>query len=109
MNKKEKVFKDLFPDKQFIMMKKKGIAYISNDAVDILLKHEKEKTLSEVKKMIEGRIEELEKVKQKHYNEKLKAFEEHSQFEGMCLGLAQETEKIINELEEIISKIESKK
>lgn len=65
-----------------------------------------EETKKAIKKMIEDRIDELEKIKQEYYNKKLKAFEEHSQFEGMYLGLAQETEKIINELKEILSKIE---
>lgn len=47
---KEKVLKDMFPDKQFIFMKKNGVTYISNDAVEVLVKHEKDLTLAEVKK-----------------------------------------------------------
>ena len=53
MKIKEKVLKDLFPNKKFVFLKKDGVMYISNDAVDILLKHEKETTLAEVGKVID--------------------------------------------------------
>lgn len=49
-NIKEKVLKDMFPDKHFVFLRKDGVDYISNDAVDILLKHEKDETIAEIKR-----------------------------------------------------------
>ena len=62
-----------------------------------------------IKKMIVDKIDSLREEEQKYYDKKLKAFEEHSQFEGMYLGLAKETRKIIEVLEELLSKIEGRK
>ena len=59
--------------------------------------------------MIVDKIDLLREKEQKYYDEKLKAFEDKSNLEGMYLGLAKETRKIIEVLEEILSKIEGEK
>ncbi len=85
----------------------------SGDLVRIHTKLDKLNPLLEqtkaIKKMIVDKIDSLREKEQKYYDDKLKAFDEGSQFEGMYLGLAKETRKIIEVLEEILSKIEGGK
>ncbi len=52
MKIKEKVLKDMFPNKKFIFLEKDGVSYISTDAVNIFYKEHKKKILSEVGKVI---------------------------------------------------------
>ena len=64
-NIKEKVLKDMFPNKTFIFLRKDGVNYISDDIVDILSKHKKDQTLAEVGKVMK---EEFSKFKTPTYN-----------------------------------------
>ena len=69
-NIKEKVLKDMFPNKTFIFLRKDGVNYISDDIVDILSKHKKDLFLAEVGKVIEKNIRYFEKLAIKIRNSK---------------------------------------